>query len=1829
MADLYDELDAPPPVTHRRFDDIAGHRQAIYDSALSGVQKRFPIENATHRLELVGAQYGKDFNPSRADEKKALLEGGRLQRPITGKLRLVDKSNGAVLDEHEGIIAHIPHLNSRGLFIHNGTPWVVRNQQRLKPGVYARKQANGTSEAHFNISSGRGFRVNLEPVSGLFKVQIGQSTTKLYPVLKALGIPDEKIKEAWGPELFKANWREHSGHDVSDLRKLVSKLGRGPETTVPDHELSATLHGILGRGKLDPEVSELTLGARHEHPTPDVILHATKKVLAVANGAPGDVRDSLAFQSFHGPEDFFHERLARDQVGGARDLLWKASKSGKLDAFKSGLLTPNIHALFRGSGLAHALEDISPYESHDLRQSVTRLGEGGISSTQAVSRDARGIQPTYFGVIDSLRAPECYDSATEVMTQAGWKPWPAVTETDIFACLVDGKVEFHRASRLHRSHYMGPMFGARSRHISYLVTPNHRMYVAPTGRSNTGPRAGEPLPFRIETTEWTAKGSRLFMIGGFGAHEPAETVETFQLPEVAAALKQAQVHGAPPVGAALNKPVRPIAIGDWSEFLGWYLAEGCTTFNEGSGQYRTYVSQCATANPEKVGQISTLLAKLPFAFSYSAASKAFSLCGKQLASYLRQFGKSDEKFIPEYIFRAPADARRRFAEAILAGDGRRHSRGDIRTLCTTSKRLAEDFQRLMFGLGRSSNISYEADVRKETYLGCFVVYLHTRTKRLVEKKACRSKANQYFSQEYDGEVHCATVPGGLLYVRRNGSDGFWCGNSHHIGLDMRLTDAAHRGSDGQLYTKLRDKNGADAMLTPAQMTKKVVAFPGELAKGKKMVRAMVGEQMKYVNRKKVDYELPHASDMYSRVSNMIPLMQGAKGQRVLMGARMITQSMPLRDPESPLVHSVDPDGKSYYEEMGKHAGAVHAEKPGVVTNVTPDAIEVLHAGGEKTTHQLYNNYPMARKTSLHNTAVVKPGDQVNSGQLLAHSNFTDKNGVAAPGLNLRTGYLSGHGGTYEDAVVISESAAKKLSSEHQYKHELEIDKNIHSTKTADHRALYAGKFTPEQYANLDEDGAVKVGSVVKQGDPLLVGIGKKGERARGALMNTGKSVHTDISQVWDHPQPGVVTDVARTKSGVKITTKSYEPMTIGSKTSNQYGGKGVVSKIVPDDQMPHDEQGRHIELLQSPTGIITRTNPAVLAATLLGKIADKTGQRYNIKSFSTPEGLADFALNEAAKHGVKEHETLTDPSDGRKIPGVFTGNQYFMKLHHTAESKLGTRDTGGYSVDESPAGGGYAGSKRVGLLDIASLMSYGATEFAKDAKLIRGQRNDDYWRSVKLGQTPTAPRESFANKHFQALLRAAGASIKDMPNKSQQLGYLTDRDVDEMAQHEVTHSGTYDFKTMQPLKDGLFDLGKTGGAEGTRFAKIKLPAKVPNPLAQEPIVRMLGITNAKFEKILSGEEKLNDKSGPEAIEHALKTLNIDRSIENARQVIRSGSGQARDNAVRALGYFMGIKKQGLKPEDLMLSKMPVLPPKYRPILRARGLDMIHDANYLYHDLIEAGKNYEEHKSTFGSAGQPYLNLYKAAKAVTGLGDPINPKHVEQGVKGMLRYAIGVKDSPKYSRFQRKVLGNSVDTVGRSVITIDPDLDMDTIGIPEEQAWTQFRPWTIGRLVRQGMPATEAVKAVRDRTPAARRELDEEMKVRPVVYNRAPSLHRYNYVGGYAKINPGQSNISIPQSVTKGLAADFDGDAINVHVPASEAAVREVVEKLFPSKNLLHPGTFDVHLEPTQEFLAGLYLASQKDEKKPTRTFATAEDAKRAYARGEIGVRDPIEIVGRS
>lgn len=661
--------------------------------------------------------------------------------------------------------------------------------------------------------------------------------------------------------------------------------------------------------------------------------------------------------------------------------------------------------------------------------------------------------------------------------------------------------------------------------------------------------------------------------------------------------------------------------------------------------------------------------------------------------------------------------------------------------------------------------------------------------------------------------------------------------------------------------------------------------------------------------------------------------------------------------------------------------------------------------------------------------------------------------------------------------------------------------------------------------------------------------------------------------------------------------------------------------------MPHDQEGRPFEVLANPLGIISRTNPAQMIEATLGAISEKTGKHYSIDDFSNIRDLTDYAIKERQKHGINNYTTIHDPSTNRGIDNVFTGNRFFMKLHHTSESKGQGRGLGGYTAEGLPAKGGVEGSKRMALMDVNAMLSHGAIETLRDAKLIRGQKNQEYWSNFMQGNRPPTPRVPIVYEKFLNQLKASGINVQREGSQSH-LMELTGKNIDDMAgDRELQSAETVDWKTgLAPVKGGLFDEKLTGGHNGNRWAKITLHEAMPNPVMEEPIRRMLNLTQERFEKVLFGREDLGGKTGPQAIYAQLADIDVKKSIAQAQADIKSGKKTLRDNAIRRLQYLKSAETKGIHPKEWMLDKVPVIPPMFRPvsIMQQTGTRIIGDANYLYKEVFDANNALKEVSAISTDTGDERLNLYNAFKGVTGLGDPVHPKNQEKKIKGFLQHVFG--SSPKFGTVQQKLIGTTVDLVGRAVVVPNPDLNMDEVGLPEARAWEIYTPFIARRLVQRGVQRVQALEYIRDRHDMARRAMLEEINERPVIVTRAPTLHRYGLMAFWPKLTKGET-LQISPIVVGGFNMDFDGDASNYHVPASDEARDEVVDKLLPSKNLLNTQKFQAHYLPRQEYVGGLYNATAKvnSDKKP-RVFATKKDAMRAFHNGEITPDHPIHIV---
>jgi len=363
-------------------------------------------------------------------------------------------------------------------------------------------------------------------------------------------------------------------------------------------------------------------------------------------------------------------------------------------------------------------------------------------------------------------------------------------------------------------------------------------------------------------------------------------------------------------------------------------------------------------------------------------------------------------------------------------------------------------------------------------------------------------------------------------------------------------------------------------------------------------------------------------------------------------------------------------------------------------------------------------------------------------------------------------------------------------------------------------------------------------------------------------------------------------------------------------------------------------------------------------------------------------------------------------------------------------------------------------------------------------------------------------------------------------------------------------------------------------------------------------------------------------SGPEAIAAALRTFSTKDVEDMAREGLESKKQSQRGPSVKLMRYAHGLKRNSLEPEDYLIKRVPVIPPKFRPFNVVGDSFLAGDANELYKDLFEVRDSYTQLRDALGeeASKESKLHLYDAARAAYGFADPVLPKTKQRGVSGFLKKITG--SQAKYGYFQRKLLSKPVDSSGRGVIGVNPDLDLDEIGIPKEMGWKLYAPYIQRRLVRSGMSPSMAITAIRDKTAEADRAMELESKERPVIYSRAPAWHKFNVTSGFPKFIEGNT-IMINPLVTSGHNADFDGDAMNVQVPSIDEAVRDAREKLLPSKMLFSiKKRGEVVPKPAHEFVLGLYTAQNR----PATRQAQAPDeatALRAIKAGQISLDDDI------
>jgi DNA-directed RNA polymerase subunit beta len=538
-----------------------------------------------------------------------------------------------------------------------------------------------------------------------------------------------------------------------------------------------------------------------------------------------------------------------------------------------------------------------------------------------------------------------------------------------------------------------------------------------------------------------------------------------------------------------------------------------------------------------------------------------------------------------------------------------------------------------------------------------------------------------------------------------------------------------------------------------------------------------GGEVDFVTPAAVDYMDVSPRQMVSVATAMIPFLEHDDANRALMGSNMQRQSVPLLKAEAPLV------GTGMEFRAAVDAGdVVVASKAGVVEEVSSDAITIMADDGTRRTYRMAKFRRSNQGTCINQRPIVDEGLRVEAGQAIADGPCTDQ-GEMALGRNLLVAFMPWEGHNYEDAIILSQRLVQDdvLSSIHIEEHEVDA----RDTKLGPEEITRdIPNVSEEVLADLDERGIIRIGADVVPGDVLVGKVTPKGEteltpeeRLLRAIFGEKAREVRDTSLKVPHGEKGKVIDVkvftrddAELPPGVNELVRVYvaqkRKITDGDKLAGRHGNKGVISKILPVEDMPFLEDGTPVDIVLNPLGVPGRMNVGQVLETHLGWAA-KSGWKVDAsgKKAGWQQRLSDIGALEAAPNtlvatpvfdGAREDEisgllASTLPNDdGMRMVGengkarlydgrsgemypqpVSVGYIYILKLHHLVDDKLHARSTGPYSmITQQPLGGkAQFGGQRFGEMEVWALEAYGAAYALQELLTIK---SDDVLGRVKV-----------------------------------------------------------------------------------------------------------------------------------------------------------------------------------------------------------------------------------------------------------------------------------------------------------------------------------------------------------------------------------------------------------------------------------------------------------------------------------------------------------------
>jgi DNA-directed RNA polymerase subunit beta len=602
--------------------------------------------------------------------------------------------------------------------------------------------------------------------------------------------------------------------------------------------------------------------------------------------------------------------------------------------------------------------------------------------------------------------------------------------------------------------------------------------------------------------------------------------------------------------------------------------------------------------------------------------------------------------------------------------------------------------------------------------------------------------------------------------------------------------------------------------TIAQANTPVDMKSGKIVEDGQILARRRGGDVATVSPDEIDYMDVAPLQTVSVATALIPFLEHDDANRALMGANMQRQAVPLLRSEAPYV------GTGMEFRAATDTGDVLlARSSGTVERVTADRITVRRDGGEVDEYYLRKFARSNQGTCVNQRPLVTEGEVVEAGTVLADGSSTDQ-GELALGKNLLVAFMPWEGFNFEDAIIISERIVKDdtLSSIHIEEYEVQA----RDTKLGPEEITRdIPNASDDVLMNLDADGIIRIGAEVGSGDVLVGKVTPKGEseptpeeKLLRAIFGEKAREVKDSSLKIPHGEGGVVIDVNRfsrdegdelqpgVNEMVRVFVATKRKIAEGDKLAGRHGNKGVISRIVPEEDMPFMEDGTPVDVILSPLGVPSRMNIGQILETHLGWAASKgLGENGGEPAFvSTPVfsgaevGDVDQAIDSVRSNGTADigmgrggKVTLYDGRTGEPFDGRITvGYMYILKLLHLVDDKIHARSTGPYSlVTQQPLGGkAQFGGQRFGEMEVWALEAYGAAHTLQELLTIK---SDDRvgrvksYESIVKGENIPEPGVPASFKVLLKEMQSLGLSVKPVYNAEAAAEDQDRRDWDEAA----------------------------------------------------------------------------------------------------------------------------------------------------------------------------------------------------------------------------------------------------------------------------------------------------------------------------------------------------------------------------------------------------------------------------------------------------------------